>query len=86
MLFFWLNGMLRLNVMKKSPWTTDGWMAGVHSARDKHRLRDTSGHFKTIESYNFQYHWYGLSSRNSTIFIIARYLFYWTSWFIRPNI
>lgn len=54
-------------------------MAGVHSVRDKLRLRDTSGHFKTIESYNFQYHWYGLSSRNSTIFIVARCLFYWTS-------
>lgn len=69
MLFVWLNGMLRLNVMKKSPWTVDGWR--IHSVRNTLRLRDISGHFKTIESYNFLYHWYGL-----LLFNVARYLFY----------
>lgn len=68
MLFVWLNGMLMLNVMKKSPWTTDAWR--LFTVRATLRLRDTSGHLKTTESYNFQYQWYGLSSRNSKLLLL----------------
>ncbi len=61
-------------------------MAGVHSVRDKLRLRDTSGHFKTIESYNFQYHCMDCPAGNQLFLLLLDVCFTGLVWFMRSNI